>query len=254
MKTIITTSILIVLAFTNLKAQESINKRIEEARTKQLELRNSQDEDTWFKEKIDYDLNNDSETIVMTKGVYNYPKYSLISDFSGLGTGGRASVKMPITLGNKEIVYSFLTMNKNELYPEVTSDGQVFFALITVADVQASNYKAMANVSSRNHPDYLGEGFIRSEETQIDYIAFTTPDKGNFAIVNNRIFDLSHGSIILIAPQKDGTLRSMQLKEDPQIVNSDAKTWEELKFDNFVREDLLKRDKINDFFTNSDVF
>ncbi len=69
MKTIITTSILIVLAFTNLKAQESINKRIEEARAKQLELRNSQDEDTWFKEKMDYDLNNDSETIVMTKGV-----------------------------------------------------------------------------------------------------------------------------------------------------------------------------------------
>lgn len=250
---IIITVVFVFIGFSNLHAQDPLEKRIKEVRAKQLELRNSKDSSVWFKEKMSYDLNSHQEKVIMTKSIYNYPKYNLISKFTGLGSGGRAMMRMPIKFQDKQIVYSYFTMNENELYPKVKSQGEIFFAIITVTDVNATNYKAPLNISSRNHPDYLGEGYIRSNDTQIDFMAFTTPDKGNFAIVNQRIFDLSHGAILLIAPQKDGTLRSIQLKEAPQIINSDAMSFEELKFDVFVNDDLLKRENIVEFFTNPNV-
>lgn len=253
MKITLTTLVLLVFGLSNLQAQNFVEDKIKTVRAKQLELRNSADTTTWFKEKMSDDLKLDLEKVIMTKGVYNYPKYNLLSKFTGLGAGGRSAMLMPIKLQDKQIVYSFFTMNKNELYPKVKSQGEIFFAIITSADVKAANYKAPSHIFSRNHPDYLGEGYIRSNDTQIDFMAFTTPDKGNFAIINQRIFDLSHGAIILIAPQKDGTLRSMQLNETPQIINSDATSFETLKFDVFVNDELLKRQNIIEFFTNPNV-
>jgi hypothetical protein len=253
MKITLTTFVLLVFGLSNLQAQNSVEDKIKTVRAKQLKLRNSKDTSTWFKEKMSYDLNSDQEKVIMTKGIYNYPKYGLISKFTGTGNGGRSTIRMPIKLQDKQIVYSYFTMNENELYPKVKSQGEIFFAIITVTDVNATNYKAPLNISSRNHPDYLGEGYIRSNDTQIDFMAFTTPDKGNFAIVNKRIFDLSHGAILLIAPQIDGTLRSMQLKEESQVINPDATSFEDLKFDSFVRTDLLRRDDVIDFFTDTNV-
>jgi hypothetical protein len=238
---------------TTLSAQTIDDLAMKEIRLKQLELRNSQDSSTWYVEKMELDLNSDTEGYVMNYGVYPYPRYDLLGKFKGLGVGGRAGVRYPIELNGKQIVYTFFDMNPSPFYPEIKKDRQVFFTIITVADTNAENYYAPSRVVSRNHPDYLGEGVIRSGETEIDYMVLTTPDNGSMAIVNQRIFDLKYGNIVLIAPQEDGTLRSLQLKEAPLHINEDAQSFEELVFDNFIREDLLSREAVIDFFTNDEV-
>src|SRR5210317_592547 len=103
MKITLTTLVLLFLGLSNLQAQNSVEDKIKKVRTKQLELRKSKDTTTWFKEKMSYDLNSDQEKVIMTKGVYNYPKYSLISKFTGLGSGGRAMMRMPIKFQDKQI-------------------------------------------------------------------------------------------------------------------------------------------------------
>jgi len=68
---------------------------------------------------------------------------------------------------------------------------------------------------SRNHPDYLGQGFIKTKNSRIDFLAFQTAESNNYAIINTRIFDLGLGKTVLIAPQKDRTLRSLQILRPP---------------------------------------
>ena len=72
-----------------------------------------------------------------------------------------------------------------------------------------------------NHPDYLGQGFVKTKDNRIDYLAFQTPENNCYAIVNARIFDLKYGKTILIAPQKDKTLRFLQ-KNQGKIIASDS--------------------------------
>lgn len=54
-----------------------------------------------------------------------------------------------------------------------------------------------------------------------------------------RLFDLNYGRVILIAPQKDGSLRSMQLML-PIISSNEVKSHV---------ENLLEEKEIIDFFT-----
>ena len=105
MKTTITV-LAIFFSLTSLIAQDSIEQKIKEVRAKQLQLRKSNDSSDWQKDKMDYDLKTKGRKIVMTDGVFTYPKYSLLNNFKGLGAGGRASVSMPIQLKDKQIVYS----------------------------------------------------------------------------------------------------------------------------------------------------
>ncbi|GAB5408530.1 MAG: hypothetical protein BalsKO_08950 [Balneolaceae bacterium] len=95
-------------------------------------------------------------------------------------------------------------------------------------------------VSSRNHPHYVGQGFVKTKSNEIDFMSFLTADRNGYAIVNMRLFDLRIGRIVLIAPQKDGTLRSLQL--DSEIMSSE-------EMDDHMKN-LMSNDKtVIDFFT-----
>lgn len=79
--------------------------------------------------------------------------------------------------------------------------------------VDTTNFThAGGHIISRNNPDYIGQGFFKTRKDEIDYTAFLTADRNEYAIVNMRLFNLKQGRIILIAPQKDGSLRSLQIK------------------------------------------
>ena len=71
-----------------------------------------------------------------------------------------------------------------------------------------------------------------------------TPEGNDYAIVNMRLFHLNYGNIIVIAPQKDGTLRSIQLNEEE--LNSDT-------LDDFIKSEILERPEIIEFLTNKGV-
>jgi hypothetical protein len=97
-----------------------------------------------------------------------------------------------------------------------------------------------SSASSRNHPNYIGQGSINTKGNRIDFISFLTADRKNFAIVNLRLFDLDQGRIILIAPQQDGSLRSMQIEAPPLT----SKTVEPYLIDN-----LTQQSKVISFFS-----
>lgn len=118
-------------------------------------------------------------------------------------------------------MYGFF-IGKNDLNKDRlnTMKNEVFFEILVLTDtIDNVNHKLnQSMVTSRNHPDYLGQGFIKTKNNRIDFIAFQTAENNAYAIVNARLFDLNYGKTVLIAPQKDQSLRSLQIKS-PQITS-----------------------------------
>ncbi len=69
-------------------------------------------------------------------------------------------------------------------------------------------------------------------------MAFLTANRDEFAVVNMRLFNLKLGRIILIAPQKDHSLRSLQLKA-PILSTKELAGY---------LDKILKQDKVKSFF------
>jgi len=107
---------------------------------------------------------------------------------------------------DKEVVFNSFFIGDSPFYKKENRN-QVFFTLITVVDsLDTNNYVPDQSLfSSRNHFDYGGEGTIITKNNKIDHVAFTTLDKGSFAIVIMRLFHLEHGNIIVVIPQKDAS-------------------------------------------------
>ena len=57
-------------------------------------------------------------------------------------------------------------------------------------------------------------------------------------------YNLKYGKIILIAPQKDGSLRSMQIQENQDLTTENLKKY---------LEQLLHIPEIIDFYSNSNT-
>jgi len=183
--------------------------------SREKHLANRNDSTTWDLEMLE----NDKQMIGLGDfgpfelGVFPVPRYDLIGkdSFKGLGN-------MPedfITEDRKLVMNSFY-VGKNELNKNRIKQGDdaVFFQIIVLTDtIDDVNYNLQQSIGiSRNHPDYFGQGFVQTKKTRIDYSAFQTAENTSYAIVNTRVFDLKFGKTIVIAPQKDGTLKSLQIK------------------------------------------
>ena len=84
---------------------------------------------------------------------------------------------------------------------------------------------------------------MKTKSNRIDFVSFISADRNSYAIINLRLFDLRIGRIILIAPKKDGTLRSLQL--DSPTMSSD-------EMDNHLKWILENNKQVIDFFTKPD--
>jgi len=227
----------------------SQNKNWNEAKEIQ-HLLNREDSTTW-----DYNLlNQDIEfkKILDSKhvnyGAFPVPNYELIGEntFEGIN-GGNDS----IAFGKKgyHLIYSFLGVNSNKMIKEYIGDKpeEVFFIMVVLTDAEIDTKdKFFDNIdtftSSRNNPDYVGQGYIKTKKDRIDFVAFLTANRDEYAVVNMRLFNLKHGRIVLIAPQKDSTLRSMQIKTDNVISIGDLRDY---------LSGLIKRKDVQTFFMNS---
>jgi len=179
----------------------------------------------------------------LVNGVFPVPDYDLAdSTFVGLGNSGEWK---GVKLEDKTIIYHSFYVTKSDVNKRFIPEkpNEVFFTIVGLTDsVDTKKFThTSVNVTSRNHPHYAGQGFIKTKSSEIDFIAFLTADRNEYAIVNMRLFDLRVGRIVLIAPQKDGTFRSLQL-ESP-ILSSE-------EMDIHIKE-LLKDKKVKDFFTRS---
>ncbi|WP_142784055.1 hypothetical protein [Changchengzhania lutea] len=96
-------------------------------------------------------------------------------------------------------------IDQNDLY------GIKFNLLWVTVDL---NYENGSNsVVSRNYPHYLSTGKQKTNQGNIDWVQMTLADGSNFAIINQRYFDLEFGKTIIIMPLKDGSLRFYQTNE-----------------------------------------
>ena len=209
-------------------------------------LNNRSDATSWDKEMFEDDRQSmmDGDFGPFQLGVFPQPKYDLIGkdSFKGMGNKfGQFHVK------DKSILMNSFFVGENDLNKGRLKGmkDEVFFQILVLTDtIDNENYKlAKALVLSRNHPDYYGQGFIKTKTNKIEYLAFITAENNAYAIINTRIFDLSFGKTILIAPQKDKTLRSFQI-ESPEM-SSDSITK--------YTDELLKDQKVMKFFENKDT-
>lgn len=200
-------------------------------------VKNLQDPTKWDMELLSSDLKQTTPKLSsdnMNFGIFPVPKYK-----QGLGTGQGADRKYY----GKILYWNFFIAEKNNVNQSYVKDkeDEVFFTIICLTDIldfSNENYNTASSVNSRNYPDKLGTGVIKTKNNSIEYLAFSTGDRKQFALVNQRIFDLDQGQIILIAPQKDGSLRSLQIKspllESKEIID-------------YIKDTIQKED-VKDFF------
>ena len=203
---------------------------------------NRNDSLKWDKEMFLNDLEyvNEESNNPIVSGVFPEPAYNLMGEnsFKGVGSFGKT-----IEFDNKNILYRSFYVKKSQLNKAKLLDkkNEVFFNIVVLTDtIDLKNYNLSSSyVISRNHPDYIGQGMFKTKKSKIDFVAFTTIDDNSYAIVNMRLFDLKFGKTILIAPQTDKSLRSLQV-EMPII------EFEELEG---YMSNLLNKKKVIDFFT-----
>lgn len=214
-----------------------------EIRVKQIE--NINNPALWNMKRMKADIAPINDHYPIRNGAFPVPYYnSLGYNYGGGGSisnhFSRSLSKYRIKLDGKELGFTSFHIGNSPLYSKNQRD-KTFFTLITVIDTVNTKNFAIGGTAflSRNHPDYGGEGSFMTKNNKVDFVAFTTPDKGSFAIVNMRLFHLEHGNIILVNPQKDGSFRSLQ-------INGDVPTNEEVY--NYLRNDILKRKNVVTFF------
>lgn len=233
------------LVFFNGTAQQNNSKPfVWTLKKKQQHYKYRNDLTKWSRKNLAVDLKNlDSKKDEPFKeGVFPVPQYDLVAKKSFNGLGNMGSYK-GIAFKNKTLVYNSFYVSKCLINQEYIPNkvNEVFFTIITLTDyIDKENYSHMdALVTSRNHPDYMAQGYFKTKKNIIEFVSFLTADRHSYAIVNMRLFDLNLGKVILIAPQKDGSFRSMQLSA-PTLSSKEIKS--------FVQQ-TLKRKKVIDFFT-----
>jgi len=217
------------------------------SKSEEKHLKNRQDSSTWDAELLrrDIESNKDRAGKPIRYGAFPVPKYELLGkeSFKGVGNGGNFT---GINLNGKKLLYSYFLVNKNTLTQKYIGDNkanEVFFIIVTLTDfIDTVSYThAGVQVISRNNPDYIGQGFFKTKNDEIDYTAFLTADRNEYAIVNMRLFNLKQGRIILIAPQKDGSLRSMQIK---------APILDDKELGNYIDKTIMQED-VKQFFCDT---
>ena len=114
--------------------------------------------------------------------------------------------------------------------------------ILTDDPAPEQNSKSM---SSRNYPHVLSTGKQKTSVGEVDWVQTGLADGSNYLIINQRIFDLNFGRTILVAPQKDGSLRFMQIEAPASYASSGSKG-----FYSSIINKLENDEQVVEFFTN----
>lgn len=247
MKKLLTISILLCMYAMPSISQESESDKLKEIRQKQIA--NIHSPELWDMERMKNDIEPINEGLPVRYGAFPVPHYKSLGSYKGGGFVSNAMARsIPeyrIHVGEREIFFGSFAIGDSPFYKEEQRN-KAFFTIITVIDTVSTENFALSTSKfiSRNHPDYGGEGSIATKNDIIEFVAFTTPDKGSFAVVNMRLFHLEYGNIILIAPHKDGTLRSLQIQGS---VPPGDKSFD------YIKNEVLKKEEVIKFFSAEGV-
>jgi hypothetical protein len=155
-------------------------------------LQNRQDSTKWDLELFQEDLKRDKEVkteLPMSYGIFPVPKYDLVGKYgwTGLGSGGYWK-----NCSGKKIVYSNFNISKNGSNEQLLGDkkNEAFFTIMVLTDfIDSINYThRKSQIVSRNNPDFVGQGYIKTQNNKVDYMAFITANREQHALVNSRSF------------------------------------------------------------------
>jgi hypothetical protein len=123
-------------------------------------------------------------------------------------TPGAGIGNMIDTINRKQLAGKFLTIGQEK----------AFFNILVKTDQK--DPLSYSEISSRNHPHYLGQGSILHPKWTVDWLAIK-PQKGEgYAIVSGRIFDLSQGKTIFVyEEEKEGGIEFLQIDETVAQMN-----------------------------------
>lgn len=219
------------------------NERWSETQNQQR-MEQRQDATVWDSTLLNTDLQaiKMSSSLFMRYGAFPSPQYDLCGKGSFKGVGNYQDI---VSFEKKTLVSNRFYVKKNAINETTLGDHKddVFFMIVLLTDsVDTAEYShGVSQVISRNHPDYIGQGSFFLKHDRLDYMAFTTATGPSYAIVNARLFNLTYGRIIFIAPQKDGSLRSLQMKTDPFENDSAGE----------VLQQVLKKEAVNRFLNDA---
>ncbi|MFN1834241.1 hypothetical protein AB2B38_003170 [Balneola sp. MJW-20] len=241
MKRSIFTVLFLVLAFNH-----GYTQNVDSLREAYIENRNIPD--SWNMELFEEDvmgLDKRNERLPFKDGAFPTPYYNRSQpDYNGL-----SNMMMPGVQGlykeidGQRILYNSVSIGKNSLNADHLGERKddLFFQIVVLTDfIDDTTYTHLGSqLYSRNHPDYLFQGYFKTSVETVEYLAFQTATGSGFAVINMRLFDLSKGKTILIAPHTDGSLRSMQISSPPlSSATVDGYT-----------DELIRDPKVVEFFT-----
>ena len=140
---------------------------------KAILLANRQDTMTWdlslLKNDLDYFVQYPSK-LPFERSTFPVPKYNLLGEGSFKGMGNYGSKK---SIADKTLLYNSFFVGKNEINKTHLGDlnNEVFFHIIVLTNyIDTINYSHFSSsVVSRNHPDFIGQGFYKTIENKITY-------------------------------------------------------------------------------------
>ncbi|MGB3545187.1 hypothetical protein [Rubrivirga sp.] len=144
-------------------------------------------------------------------------------------TPGNASSSVEVEVDSHPLGGAFTLVARNdetEVYFQGLSSDASNAVLVTVLVIGGEPSDTF--VSSRNHPVYLSEGRIAAPGARIDWLSLAFPDAPDRLVVNTRVFDLTFGRTVIVAPLADGTLRFLQVDTPPFTVGDDLGAFGDL--------------------------
>lgn len=165
-----------------------------------------QDTTMWDLELLAFDLQTMEapQQGLMTMGAFPTQHYQ--------GSAGTRSYHFKV--GESEFVGASFFIGKTDknkhLYQGEDSQ-KAFFTILSQVDATYPDTNTASHIISRNHPDYIGQGHIQTHGLSLEYLAFSKGDAPATAVVNLKLFDLTKGNTILLAPMPDKSIRVKQL-------------------------------------------
>lgn len=183
-------------------------------------------------------------------GVFPVPDYDLYpGTFDGI-VAANFDIHLP---SDQRIVCVVNGNSKTTLNAPKIGDNDVdFFFVLAVATDLPQDTISYDDVNvdgiSRNHPDVISQGYVRTSQTdKVDFVSFRAANNDAYAVVNMRLFNLNDGNIVIIVPQEDGSLRSMQINPEELL------TFHTLR--QYITSLLTENEKVNKFInTHRDEF
>lgn len=129
---------------------------------------------------------------------------------------GNGSFTNALVVSNKRYIYQTAMVFQGEynskFFNSSTKKESPFLYVTIVLNTMYDDSLNQMLVTSRNHPIYLSQGFMRINSSErLNWIASNNISGDDFCIINMKYFNLNEGNIIIVLPQEDGSLNFRQI-------------------------------------------